>query len=68
MRDVVRWRQWNVLVRCGRYERERQEMRDRWRELGKGEISLEGLLRMGDRAGVRVLLGYLRGTGLFDRI
>ena len=56
------------MVKCGRYERERQELRDRWRELGKGEISLEGLLRMGDRAGVRVLLGYLRGTGLFDRI
>ena len=43
-------------------------MRDRWRDMGRGEISLEGVLGMEDRESVRVLVDYLRCTGLYGRI
>ena len=58
----------HVLLRCDRYKEERQVMRDRWRDMGRGEISLEGVLGMEDRESVRVLLEYLRSTGIYDRI
>ncbi len=56
----------HVVLRCRRYGRQREVMRSRIRELGVQEITLKGLL--GERAQLRVLLGFLKETGVFSRI
>ncbi|CAJ1057143.1 RNA-directed DNA polymerase from mobile element jockey [Xyrichtys novacula] len=58
----------HVLMGCRRYEMERGEMRSKLRELGMQDLTLKGVLQMGDRAHVRVLVEFLRVTGLIDRI
>ena len=58
----------HVVMTCRRYGAERERLRDGLRELGLRDFTLEGLLGMEDGHGVRVLLQYLRVTGLVDRI
>ena len=43
-------------------------MRGRMRAVGIAEVTLEGMLGMGDKASVRILLQFLRETGLIGRI
>ena len=54
--------------RCRGYERERQVVRSQMRDIGVLEVSLEGLLRMGDRRQVKLLLAFLRESGTYNRI
>lgn len=53
----------HVVLSCRRYQREM--MRNNLWELGVQEFTLKGLLSMGERAQVRVLLAFLRDTGVF---
>jgi len=52
------------------YESQRVIMRNKLRELGEQELTLKGVLNigLGDRTQVRILLTFLRETGLYDRL
>jgi len=60
----------HIIIRCRRYEAHRVIMRKKLRELGVQELTLtlKGVLNIGDRAQVRILLTCLRETGLYDRL
>ncbi len=58
----------HIIIRCRRYEVQRVIMRNNLRELGVQELTLKGVLSIGDRAQVRILLTFLRETGLFNRL
>ena len=61
MKDVRKKSQW-------RYKTQREMMRNNLRELGVQEFTLEGLLSIGERAQVRVLLAFIRDIAVFYRI
>ena len=58
----------HVIMDCREYVRERERMRVRLRQLGMQEFTLRGILGTSKRAQIKVLLGFLRDTGVFDRI
>ena len=58
----------HVVLRCRRYEVQREEMMNKMKDLGIQEFTLKGLLSMGERAQVRALIEFLKGTGVYDRI
>ena len=58
----------HVLMNCSKYEIERETLRNKMRELGEQEITVKSLLRMDNRKHLRILIEFLRVTGLFDRI
>ncbi len=58
----------HIIIRCRRYEVQRVIMRNNLRELGVQELTLKEVLSIGDRAQVRILLTFLRETGLFNRL
>ena len=58
----------HVLVVCRRYETERETLRGKMRELKVQEVTTKSLLKMENRKHVKVLIEYLRETGLYDRI
>jgi len=58
----------HIIIRCRRYEAQRVIMRNKFRELGVQELTLKGVLNISDRAQVRILLTFLRETGLYDRL
>ena len=58
----------HVIMRCRRYETQREKMRKGLVEAGVKELSLKGLLDMSDRSQQRMLLEFLRSTGLLNRI
>ena len=58
----------HVLMECREYETERNNMRDKLRDLGMGEFSLRGILAMNNRLYVKTLLGFLRDIGIYDRL
>ena len=58
----------HVIMDCSIYDAEREMMRTQMRDLGVQHITLEGLLEMGNRRQVKVLLVFLRASGVFDRI
>ena len=49
-------------------ETERETLRDKMRELEVQEVTLKSLLKMENRKHVRVLIEFLKETGLIDRI
>ena len=53
---------------CSKYERERETMENKMRELGEQEITVKSLLRMDNRKHLRILIEFLRVTGVFYRI
>lgn len=58
----------HVIMYCRGYESERVVMRNQMRAVGVQDVSIEGLLRMGDRRQVKILLEFLREAGVYDRI
>lgn len=58
----------HVILRCRRYETQREMMRRGLVDAGVKEISLKGLLDLSDRSQQRMLLEFLRSMGLFNRI
>ena len=58
----------HVLMNCSGYGMERESMKNQLRELGMQEYTLENILRLVKRNCIKVLFGFLRETGLYDRI
>ena len=58
----------HVVMDCSVYEAEREVMRSQIRDLGVQDMTLICLLKMGDRRVVKILLVFLRASGLFDRV
>ena len=56
----------HVLMNCSKYEIERETLRNKMRELGEQEITVKSLLRMDNRKHLRILIEFLRVTGLFE--
>ena len=58
----------HIVMSCKGYEMQREVMRIHLRDLGTQDFTLKSMLNMGDRAQVRVLIHFLRDTGVFHRI
>lgn len=58
----------HVIMGCPKYEEQRRMMRIRLRECGVMGITLRGILNMGDRTQGKILVQYLRETGLYNKI
>ena len=58
----------HVVLRCREYEAQREEMRIKLRELGVQEITVNGLLSMGNREQTQILLEFLKNSGIFHRV
>ena len=58
----------HVLLECREYERERDIMRNKLRDLGMQDFTLRGILGTNKRAHIKVMLSFLRDIGVYDRI
>ena len=58
----------HVVLRCRRYEVQREDMMNKMKDLGIQDCTLQELLSMGERTQVRALIEFLRGAGVYGRI
>ncbi len=58
----------HIIMTCKIYETQRQVMKNKLREIGVQEITSKGLLSTVDRIQSRILMYFLRETGVFNRI
>nr|XP_055031454.1 uncharacterized protein LOC129420520 [Misgurnus anguillicaudatus]XP_055031455.1 uncharacterized protein LOC129420520 [Misgurnus anguillicaudatus]XP_055031456.1 uncharacterized protein LOC129420520 [Misgurnus anguillicaudatus] len=58
----------HVLLDCPSYIEQRDKMSSDFREIGEQEFTLKSLLGDNDRAKFRVLMTFLKETGLYNRI
>ncbi len=58
----------HVVLRCSRYDVQRELMRNKLREMGVQDITLKGLLSTQHRAQTRILVDFLRDTGVVNRV
>ncbi|MEQ2299567.1 hypothetical protein AMECASPLE_016513 [Ameca splendens] len=58
----------HVVLRCGGYSAYRQILRERLKELGVKEFTLKSILGLGSKAQLRVLVSFLKDTGIYWRV
>ncbi len=58
----------HVVLRCSRYDVQRELMRNKLREMEVQDITLKGLLSTQHRAQTRILMDFLRDTGVVNRV
>lgn len=58
----------HVVLRCSRYDVQRELMRNKLREIEVQDMTLKGLLSTQHRAQTRILMGFLRDTGVYNRV
>lgn len=55
-------------MRCRKYETQREVLKRSLSQVVVKEFTLKGVLNMSERAQVRVLLPFLKSTGLYNGI
>ncbi len=58
----------HVILHCRRYQREREIMENKMKEVVVKKLTLKTTIGMSDRAQVRELIVFLMETGLYYRI